>query len=340
MPAPTTHDTMTRMLKPLLLAGAALCAQAAATAAPPAARGEPIVAAAARVPQAAQAALLGSARAGARTVAVGERGVIMLSDDDGRTFRQAREVPVDATLTGVSFADEKRGWAVGHWGVVLATRDGGETWAVQRMDVAVDRPLFAVHFFDERHGVAVGLWSLVLVTDDGGAQWRPVALPPPEGARKADLNLMGLFADRHGRLHAAAERGMVLTSDDRGASWRYAATGYKGSFWTGLALPGGVLLAGGLRGSLYRSADEGRNWSRVDTASTSSITAMAARDGEVIAVGLDGLVLRSKDGGASFTRQVRPDRAALTGVATTASGRTLFFSRRGAVDGPASNGAN
>jgi photosystem II stability/assembly factor-like uncharacterized protein len=209
---------------------------------------------------------------------------------------------------------------------------------VQRQDAGVDRPLFAVHFFDERHGVAVGLWSRVLVTDDGGAHWRPVTLAPPEGRRKADLNLMGLFADAHGRLYAAAERRMVLRSDDRGASCRYAATGYKGSFWTGLALPGGVLLAGGLRGSLYRSADEGRSWSRIDTAGTSSITAMAARDGEVIAVGLDGLVLRSKHGGASFTRQARPDRAALTCVLMSVSGRTVFFSRGGVLNSPVHNG--
>src|SRR5262249_17244287 len=30
------------------------------------------------------------------------------------------------------FADEKHGWAVGELGTVLATSDGGQTWAVQR----------------------------------------------------------------------------------------------------------------------------------------------------------------------------------------------------------------
>lgn len=292
---------------------------------------EPVVAPAMRVPQAARAGLLAVAWAGSRLVAVGERGVVRLSDDGGRTWRQAREVPLDVTLTGVSFADARHGWAVGHWGTVLATQDGGETWQPQRRDVSVDRPLFAVHFFDAKQGVAVGLWSLVIVTRDGGASWQPVALAPPEGAKKADLNLLGLFADERGRLYAAAERGMVLRSDDRGASWAYASTGYKGSFWTGIALPGGVLLAGGLRGSLYRSADEGRSWARVDTGSTASITAMAVRDGQVVAVGLDGLVLRSADGGSRFTGEVRADRAALTGVALAPGGRPVVFSRQGVL---------
>ncbi len=311
------------------LAGTA--ATAAGAAAPARLPAEPVTVAAARVPQSAQAGLLASAQAGRRLVAVGERGVVMLSDDGGRSFRQAREVPVDVTLTAVSFADERRGWAVGHWGTVLATTDGGETWVRQRQDVKADQPLFAVHFFDARHGVAVGLWSLVLVTGDAGASWQRVTMEPPEGSRKADLNLLGLFADTQGRLYAAAERGMVLRSDDRGASWTYAATGYKGSFWTGLALPDGVLLVAGLRGSLYRSTDEGRNWQRVETASKSSITAMAQHLGVVTAVGLDGLTLRSTDRGASFTGALRPDRAALTALSMTGDGRTVLYSRQGVV---------
>jgi len=326
---------MNSLLKILMLASAALCVNVCAGAPPgsPAASipVEPLVMPAVRVAHASQAATLAVAWAGARVVAVGDHGVVMLSDDQGKTFRQAREVPVDVALTSVSFADSQHGWAVGHWGVVLATSDGGETWAVQRKDVQVDRPLFAVHFFDARNGVAVGLWSLVLVTNDGGASWRGVSLVAPEGAKKADLNLLGLFADERGVVYAAAEKGMVLRSEDRGASWTYASTGYKGSFWTGLALPGGVLLAGGLRGSLYRSVDDGHHWTRIETASKSSITAMAARNGTMVAVGLDGLVLRSTDAGASFSSDVRADRAALTAVTLTAAGKPMLFSRQGAL---------
>lgn len=321
-----------RFLVSLVLAVLATTARiaTAADAVPPASLA-PIVAPAARVPYASQAMMLGATLAGSRIVAVGDHGVVLLSDDDGKTQHQATLVPVDVTLTSVSFANERQGWAVGHWGVILHTEDGGRTWKLQRMDTQTDRPLFAVHFFDARTGVAVGLWSLVLVTEDGGTHWQPVPMLPPEGAKKADLNLYGLFADERGRIFAAAEKGMVLRSDDRGLSWRYLATGYRGSFWTGLVTPEGTLLAAGLRGSLYRSADDGATWQRIDTHSKSSVTALAQGEGRVLGIGLDGLELRSDDAGASFKTTVRPDRLPLTTMAVSVDGHPVLYSRQGVV---------
>ncbi|HCV41774.1 MAG TPA: glycosyl hydrolase, partial [Pseudomonas sp.] len=147
-----------------------------------------------------QATMLAAGWAGARMVAVGDHGVVLLSDDQGMQWRQARSVPLSAPLTGVSFVDAKRGWAVGHWGAILASTDGGESWQVQRMASEEDRPLFAVHFFNARQGVAVGLWSLVLTTEDGGQTWTEQPVQAPPGAKRADLNLMGLFADSRGTL--------------------------------------------------------------------------------------------------------------------------------------------
>lgn len=288
-----------------------------------------------QVAHAGTAPLLGAARAGDRLVAVGDHGVVMLSDDGGQTWRQARSVPVDSTLTSVSFVDARQGWAAGHWGVILHTEDGGESWAVQRSATTEDRPLFALHMFDARRGVAVGLWSLVLVTDDGGKSWSPVTLDPPEGARKADLNLLGLFATGHGVLYATAEKGMLLRSSDQGRHWSYLSTGYQGSFWSGVALADGTLLAAGLRGSLYRSTDEGRHWGRIDSHSGSSITQLLAVPGnggaQVVGVGLDGLRLQSQDGGASFQAEVRPDHLGLTAAVVNAQGRLVLLSRQGLV---------
>ncbi len=320
------------LLKSLLsLALAAPCAQAQTG---PAAPGL-VLRSAMTVANAGQAMMLGSAKAGARLVAVGEHGVVLLSDDAGKQWRQAKSVPVRCALTSVSFVDDLHGWAVGHWGVVLATNDGGETWSVQRSDTAQDRPLFAVHAVDARHIVAVGLWSLVLTSADAGKTWESARLDPPPGvggaAKKADLNLFHLFPDAQGRLFAAGERGMVLRSDDHGRRWTYLPSGYKGSFWTGISPAPGVLLAAGLRGSIYRSIDDGKTWMQVESGSKSSITALLPGPNGLVALGLDGLLLHSRDLGASFSGLPREDRADLTTGLVLADGSQLIFSRRGVV---------
>ncbi|BAL27401.1 hypothetical protein AZKH_p0518 (plasmid) [Azoarcus sp. KH32C] len=287
--------------------------------------------AAERSASASRSMILAATQAGQRLVAVGDRGVVLLSDDQGGSWRQASKVPVNATLTGVSFADERNGWAVGHWGVILHTDDGGETWTRQRVETSEDRPLFSVHFTDAQHGTAVGLWSLLLRTVDGGKTWDRVSLPPPPNDTRADRNLMHVFADRRGELFVVGERGTVLHSNDHGQTWSYQATGYRGSFWSGTSLSDGTLLIAGLRGSLYRSTDGGDSWHKVATGTQSSITSIVPLADRVLAVGLDGLTLESRDAGSSFEARQRADRLSLTAAVASDPNHVVFFSRAGIV---------
>ncbi len=280
-------------------------------------------------PYAGKAPVLAAARAGNRVVTVGDYGTVMLSD--GGDFRQAREVPVRSALNSVSFVDAKFGWAVGHWGAILHTQDGGETWVQQRLDTTTDRPLFSVHFVDRNKGIAVGLWSLVLTTDNGGKTWTSVSLPKPPDGGRGDRNLFKVFANRDGVLYVAAERGTVLKSADFGKSWIYLDTGYKGSFWTGLELKDGTLVVAGLRGTVYRSKDSGKTWSQSATNTRSSITDLVEAGGTLKAVALDGVSLSSSDGGISFEAKQRDDRLSLTAVTLAGDGSVLSFSKHGLV---------
>lgn len=279
-----------------------------------------------------KAPILGASKAANRVVGVGDYGTVLLSDD-GVRFRQAKSVPVSSALTAVSFVDDKNGWAVGHWGAILNTVDGGEHWEVQRVDTSEDRPLFSVHFYDAQHGIAVGLWSLVLTTDNGGKSWQVVSLPePPEGG-KADRNLFKIFTSQSGATFIAAERGIVLRSEDKGRTWSYVQTGYNGSFWSGIALDNGSLLVGGLRGTIYKSTDDGRRWAPVNSGIKSSITDITQTSKYVIATGLDGMMLLSKDGGNTFSYSQRGDRLALTATITSlGNNRIVVFSKKGPVE--------
>src|SRR5262249_14919199 len=76
---------------------------------------------------------------------------------------------------GVAFADANRGIAVGIYGYVMTTSDGGLTWE-QPSDDDRSRYFRTVQFFGERDGVVVGdgggLGGVVYRSTDGGDSWR------------------------------------------------------------------------------------------------------------------------------------------------------------------------
>ena len=276
-------------------------------------------------------AVLAVTREGDRIVTVGDRGVILLSDD-GVKFHQAKAVPTRATLTSVSFVSDKEGWAAGHWGVILHTTDGGETWTLQRDNLIEDRPLFTAFFTDSQNGFAAGLWSTLLATHDGGKIWQALTVPAAKHSAKADRNLLKMFSTAKGTLLIAAEAGTVYLSTDKGATWVPVESGSRGSFWTGISLKSGTILMGGLAGNLFRSVDDGKKWAQVTLTTRSSITDMVQLpDGKIIAAGLDGLSLASDDDGKTFVAGQREDRLSITALVATQKGVPLLFSKEGLV---------
>ncbi|WP_028223907.1 WD40/YVTN/BNR-like repeat-containing protein [Paraburkholderia ferrariae] len=318
----------------MLVACAALCASAAVWAIPPGTVTDWAAKPAHAWADPAHMMLLDATRAGKRIVAVGEHGVVVISDDEGKTWHQAHEVPVSATLSAVTFTDAQHGWAVGQWGVILATEDGGETWQKQRMDISVDQPLFSVFFTSAQDGIAVGLWSLMLATHDGGKTWTKVTVPKPPGGTKADRNLYHIFADHQGALYIDSEQGMVLKSTDGGASWSYQATGGKGTLWSGVALPDGRIVVGGLLGCLYQSSDGGATWAPLNAGTKSSITDLVATKNGLLGVGLDGLVFRQREGSTAFEVHQREDRETLTAALVNGASKPVLFSQDGVLDAP------
>lgn len=244
------------------------------------------------------APMLAAARTGSnRIVAVGDYGVVLVSDD-GRVFRQAQTVPVRSLLTTVQFVDARRGYAAGYDGVVLATEDAGETWRLLRATPGEDQPILSLHFTSLQHGIVVGMHGWIAETRDGGVTWAERKVGEDE---MTDRHLLYVFASRRGTLLIAGEGGAIFRSTDKGASWQPVHTGAQGSFWHGIALADGTLLACGMRGHLYRSGDDGRTWQRLETYTTQSLTGMAQLvDGRVVVVGLGGTTLESRNGGKSF----------------------------------------
>lgn len=123
---------------------------------------------------AAQSLILGITNTPRNMVAVGERGHVLISTD-GRAWKQAEFVPVQATLTRVSYADGRL-WAVGHDSTIIHSYDYGQTWALQHFEPEWEKPLLDVHFFNREIGVAIGAYGLYMRTEDAGRHWEVLDL--------------------------------------------------------------------------------------------------------------------------------------------------------------------
>ena len=247
-----------------------------------------------------KATLIGASDVDGHLVVVGERGIVALSSDEGRTWRQSR-VPVSVTLTAVQMVDPATGFAVGHGGVVLATTDGGRTWrklvdGIQLAAVAskaaqasgdpqalktaqmlvadgADKPLLALHFFDAQHGFILGSYNLAFLTGDGGQTWEWISarFENPKGLHLYDVAVRG------STMLVVGEQGSVYLSDDGGQAFRKVALPYKGSLFVATMPSDDELVVAGLRGNVWRSTDRGTTWVQVEVPHPVSIVAAADR---------------------------------------------------------------
>lgn len=346
-----------------LLLGAGACTLAA-WAAPGLRLAEPSVRPASPRDQAQQAVMLGLARAGRTLLAVGERGLIVRSLDQGRSWQQA-SVPVSVSLTAVAFASPQVAWAVGHAGVVLRSTDGGARWqrvldgravaalhqqqtqarlanaaaddtaarqalaqARQLVDDGPDKPWLGLHFESEHVGWLFGAYGLLLRTDDGGDTWQSWLhrVDNPRG-----LHLYAL-AVRGDTLVLAGEQGLLLKSTDAGQRFTALASPYRGSFFTADLSPTGELIATGLRGHAWRSRDGGTSFDKLATPGPVSFSGSTwLADGRLLLANQAGQVLFYSAEQSALLPLAMPPLAPLSALLQTEDRRLLLAGFAGAM---------
>jgi photosystem II stability/assembly factor-like uncharacterized protein len=268
-------------------------------------------------------------QAGQRLIAVGARGLIIVSDDAGAHWTQA-PTPVSSDLLGVHFPTPKQGWAVGHDGVILHSADGGASWAKQFDGVAAskmltehfdklaaagdesassfqegvklnyqdgpEQALMGVWFSDENNGIVVGTFGTLFATHDGGKTWESWM----ERADNPDfLHYMAVSGSGE-EIYIASERGMVFKLDPQAQRFKRLETGYAGSFFSIKATPA-TLIAAGLRGTAFKSLDGGASWQPLKTGINVALSdVQSLPDGRILLAGVDGKVVISDVAVSSF----------------------------------------
>jgi len=262
--------------------------------------------------------LLDAAKAGERLIAVGERGYIMLSDDQGVTWHSVAS-PTQATLTSLYFFDAQIGWAAGHDSVILKTTNGGTSWHLVHSAPELQKPLLKIWFRNAHQGFAIGAYGLFLQTSDGGATWQQRTIV------EGDKHMNALAAQTDGKLFIVGEAGSLLRSVDDGQTWQALESPYKGSFFGIVSLSDDALLVYGLRGKIFRSDNAGATWEAIETGSQAALmggTVLA--DGRIVLAGKSGSVLVSHDLGKTFHLRQHPSRKHFAAILSSGKQALLF----------------
>lgn len=294
------------------------------------------------------------AQQGARMLAAGEQGRILIADSAEGPWREAKVEPQrHSTLTGLLFVDERTVLAVGHDSWILRSEDGGETWTEAHFASERSEPLLGVAGPYEGKLYAYGAFGQFLVSTDGAETWAKQTLidenaKSASAAVEADPSAENYdpfaaytdgataasgLADRHlnamtrtadGTLWLVGERGLLARSGNGGESWRVIDGVYAGSFFGILELPQNGLLIHGMRGNVFVTRDQGATWTAATVPMPVSLfDGVVDGEGHIVLVGAGDTVLKSTDQGASFELVSQKDRRGIAAVLALPGGAWL-----------------
>lgn len=190
------------------------------------------------------------------TVAVADlaltQGKLCSSADSGGWCWQ-NPLPQGNGISGIAWADDRIGWAVGEVGTILKTTDGGATWTSQAS--GTESLLLSVASVDANVVWVAGARGLVLKSTDGGSNWRSYSVGGDLGVSKigaADANAAWITGFN-----------LSLTTSDGGNSWRRIEAPSFGE----MVQSGPTILwaidYGQAPAAVQRSNDGGTTWSTV-----------------------------------------------------------------------------
>jgi photosystem II stability/assembly factor-like uncharacterized protein len=267
-------------------------------------------------------------------------GTILRTDNNGDTFAQKNPLPGTrapggrATPVDLRFLTDQIGVGATSDGKLYRTSDGANSWTLVA-DTA--RATHSFFFLDASNGYAVGDGSLFLVTKDGGATWTPkdVGIPPTNlrSIQCATLKLCVMTTDAGTalvrtddggdtarlvtpsqdpifaagfasptRIAAGGATGATAVSDDAGLNFTPIGGRLSGTYSRVRAGgQSGTAFAPGDNGSLAKTTDGGKTWTRGNVATSEDVIDVAFPT-PLVGYALDssGGLFRTNDGGATW----------------------------------------
>jgi len=285
---------------------------------------------------------------GSQAWAVGHAQVILHSTDGGLSWERQHVDPYDpddfddiangAPLLDVLFLDERNGFAIGAYGLLLQTSDGGASWqrgSVSAVATAAAGDAAADGATDAAGDDALaGDGSAADGADDAAADGEEDSSwtfsdEDLELEELSDPHLNAIARTGSGGLLIVAERGSAFRSRDQGRTWERLSIPYDGSMFGVLGFEGERVLVFGLRGNVFESSDLGSTWTAIDSGTEQSLQGgTVLPDGGAALVGSNGVVLVRRGAGEPFSEHAIDEGGALAdAVAVGESGLVVVGDR-------------
>jgi photosystem II stability/assembly factor-like uncharacterized protein len=237
--------------------------------------------------------------------------IIWWTKDGGKTWQQKYFKQDGGGLGAVTFSTPQNAWAVGRYGTILKSSNGGKTWKKVTLPKDAEAYNFTdVAFADKRHGLVIGYnyavvptRNLFMLTKDGGAHWTPVHFNMGEG-QSAQGFLWHVAFPTPLEGWAVGERGHIYHTSDGGQSWAKQNSPHEHALIDATDVifhdskKGFVTTSDGF---ILATSDGGENWT-VSITQGQGLNALASFRAEhrFWALGKDGTGLRTDDFGATW----------------------------------------
>lgn len=206
---------------------------------------------------------------------------------------------------------------LGHHGGILATDDGGRTWAP--LGTRSDAMSLGVA---SGGSIVIAGHEVFAESHDGGQTWLDV----PSDLPSLDIHGFARDPGDPARMWAYLANGGFWESLDAGRTWARIQE-QNVLFPVAIAAPSGGRLFGVTSTGIARSDDGGRTWQTVTDPQLYPVTGLAASaDGSVLVASGPDTVARSDDGGTTWSRLLFDGQPAA--LAVTDDGRSIALVTR------------
>jgi photosystem II stability/assembly factor-like uncharacterized protein/tetratricopeptide (TPR) repeat protein len=243
------------------------------------------------------------------------RAVVLRTTDGGASW-QIEPTPLLPALRRLEMTSPTEGWAVGDASTLYPaglffTRDSGRTWNPPTGRAAACKNWRTADFASSGVGAAADVEGSVHPIDGGVAAETPQAAWAPRAVR-------GIELENDGAGWLVGDGGLVLTTDDGGATWGHpggvdlSAGAASQCDWRSAARSGSHAWIVGSPGSIIlHTTDAGRTWETLRTGQSLPLADVEFVDpSHGFAVGAMGTILATTDGGATWKRQSSTGRRA------------------------------